>query len=173
MAHEDMRRSQRAHRRLRAPLPDAPALTEGLRLLLRREVVVQAAFSEPSRPRVVAEYIGAGRVVVGVADLRLSAALAASLALLPVDLVDAAVQAQRLEPPLDDHAHRAFLSLATLLDFPAYAPVELAAIAQPGDFLSHEGRLAFTATRDRLDLVVGIDGYGGGRLQFRTAWGAI
>ncbi|MBZ5735173.1 hypothetical protein K8Z61_11770 [Nocardioides sp. TRM66260-LWL] len=120
----------------------------------------------PLYPASIASFVDDSLVVRAVValDLPLSAYLSAALALVPVAGAEAAIEEQRLSPPLAEALHEVFNVFATLFNVGDSAHVRLYNATPSGEPLAADARSRTQILGRREDLVVDITGYGTGRL---------
>jgi hypothetical protein len=151
---------------LPAPKPVRDLLSE----LLGRDVTVE--ISEPvqcgpQHPAMVAVYVDDTLSIraLAAADLPLSAHAGAAIGLVPKGGADASIEDGVLGQNLLENAREIFNIMASLFNQPDAAHVRMYADYAPASPLPNHVAVLAATLGQRLDLAVGIPGYGSGRLS--------
>ena len=155
---------------MRCPVPARASYRDLLRDLLGRPVTVRPGSSQQLQAERTA-YLASSRFDDGalasvcVADLSLSAAMAASIAMMPIEEIRGQVEeAGRLDDELLEFLHEVVNVSAKLLNSPSTPHVVLREVVPvPGDVGEDVAAVAGTPER-REDWLVSVEGYGDGVL---------
>jgi hypothetical protein len=141
-----------------------------LATLLGRDVVVGPAAPlapGPRGPATIGVYVDDLLRITAVlcTDLALSARAGAALGLLPVTVAEAAIESRSLDEGLRENLYEVLNVSTSLFNAPGADHVRLYAMHAAGDPLPPDAQARALTLGRRLDLAVGIGGYGSGRFS--------
>ncbi len=150
-------------------LPGSMEVRDLLATLLGRDVLVAPAAPlapGPARPATLGVYVDDLLRVTSVLclDLALSAHLGAALGLLPAREAALAIADGTLDEGLRENLYEVLNIASSLFNVPDVPHVRLYAMHPAGDPLPAEPRARALTLGRRLDLAVGVGGYGTGRM---------
>ena len=151
-------------------LPGSMEVRDLLATLLGRDVLVAPAAPlapGPARPATLGVYVDDLLRVSAVVciDLALSAHLGAALGLLPPREAELAIAQGSMDEGLRENLYELLNIASSLLNAPDVPHVRLYAMHPAGDPLPADPRARALTLGRRLDLAVGVGGYGAGRLS--------
>lgn len=155
-------------------LPSIKVLRDMMMDTLGRDVQVAPGepwAPTPRRPGMVAVYVDDRtqmRALIA-CNLSLSAALGASIALIPPERATACVEDRRLTEGMVENLHEVMNIFAALFNTPNRPHLKLYETHAPGDFPPADVSSQLRAFGKREDLQVDVAGYGGGRLSMVLA----
>lgn len=153
-----------------ATLPAPKHVRDLLADLLGREVTVGTGTpvaSTRARPAAIAVFVDdrLRTLAVSLLDLPLCGATGGALGLLPVPVVTEMVEAQALSETLLENLYEVVNILSVLFNVPGAPHAKLHKLYAPGEALPGDVRAYACTLGFRVDLDVGVAGYGNGRLS--------
>lgn len=151
-----------------SPLPSRHAVRTLLEGLLGRDVSVDdAAPVPPKASNIVAVYVTDRLAVsaLAVMDIEAAARFAGALAMLPKGSIDEAIAEKDMHPGLRENCHEVLNVFSSVFNVAKAPHVRLYEMIGPGGVVPQDIAALSAAVGNRMDITVGVAGYGPGHLS--------
>jgi hypothetical protein len=151
-----------------SPLPTRHSVRNTIQDLIGRDVELSDGLPPPARTtNVVAVYVTdkLATSALAVIDLECAARLGGSLGMIPKPVVEEAIAARELPPPLDDNCYEVLNVLAAVFNVPNAPHVRLYKMYGPNSAIPADVAALGALAGSRMDVELTISGYGLGMLS--------